>query len=123
MANQNFLDGGPAVWLARHTLGVEIDEDYPANRLGVIANQQPNNYPTVEVISNPAKKFIYLLIEDQITPFKYELYNSVGQLVLNGELTANESTIDISKISNGFYVFKIINWNQMMTSKIVIQND
>ncbi len=87
----------------------ENGEDSEVNsRNGIFAGKPVSIYRTFHerrVFGNPAQKFIYLFIKNQLTPFKYELYNSVGQLVLNGELAANESTIDISKISNGFYVF------------------
>ena len=107
----NFYDGETAVshlvskgandiFIARYPF-----PDFIVDSTVVIPNYCLNLYP------NPADKQITITITTDQIGVKYYLYDVIGRIVTQGELSQNENTIDVSNLNAGIFLVKI------MTSK------
>ena len=54
-------------------------------------------------------------------PSNFIIYNTVGQVIMQGMIKATETNIDISSEANGIYVVHVISTNSVGTFKIVKQ--
>lgn len=62
----------------------------------------------VKLYPNPANNAIALSIPgDMELPESYAIYNSLGQMVGNGKITANEQSFNISAYANGLYFISL----------------
>ena len=69
---------------------------------------------------NPASNYFIVETEGGLDPNAVvRLYDNRNQLVLSQELTNNKQTIDISSISNGLYIVKIINGAAVSTERLL----
>ena len=66
---------------------------------------------------NPFDQFYFL---DSPIPLKLEVYDVNGRMLLNKSLEIGENKIDLSRLSNGFYIFKYIDQNRSI-SKVIIK--
>lgn len=69
-------------------------------------HQVSDNGGIVEVVPNPATSFVEIN-QRQYTYNRYELYNELGQKMLQGPLTNNINSIDVRGLSNGLYYIKL----------------
>lgn len=53
----------------------------------------------------------------------FELYETSGIRVLGREVNGANTTIDVSRLSSGFYLIKVVSGNQVHTEKIEITRD
>jgi len=64
--------------------------------------------PLLEVYPNPAKDDLFILFNDyeQLSSLNLEIYNILGELVMNGEINSSPvaSKINIGKMASGCYV-------------------
>lgn len=74
-----------------------------------VANTECNLVTKVNVYPNPTTKMLYVQLGDVAAqPIKYQIFNQVGQVVLDGSiLTNNINSIDVSKLASGAYILKI----------------
>ncbi len=87
-------------------------------------------YAGIKVLANPTSDIIIypnptsglLNITTTATSATIEVYNIMGQNVLNNKLTNGANTIDIGKLSNGVYSIQIIQNNTLTFGKIVKTN-
>jgi hypothetical protein len=70
----------------------------------------------IKVYPNPVKDHFYI---DNCNGTTMTLYNSVGSLILNMNITSNHQTIDISSISKGIYFIKIAKDGRYEGEKII----
>lgn len=77
---------------------------------------------TFEVSPNPTKNILMIKTKfDDIGKSYFELFNSCGQLVSNGNITSNEHILDIAQFNSGLYFLKISNPKKISTIKIIIE--
>ena len=69
---------------------------------------------TVQISPNPATTELYINLASQETA-NYTIYNSVGQIVLQGKLQ-NNSTVNVQSLSSGIYYLRILD----ETMKVII---
>lgn len=75
----------------------------------------------ITVFPNPTSGVIQIKIKEWINDFKYEIYNTLGQVVRLNRLQNNE-IIDLGNLSNDIYFVKIteIDTNRSIVKKIVL---
>ncbi|MDZ4148302.1 MAG: T9SS type A sorting domain-containing protein [Flavobacteriaceae bacterium] len=82
---------------------------FPSATLSVIdleTNMEVIAYP------NPTSSVFNIQLHDNAThEMKYELYNLLGQSVLNGNILGNSAAIDVSHLPNAVYLLRISNQN------------
>lgn len=89
-----------------YTLAVNIDD---------LNNISINIYP------NPAKNFINIILQDNIKSTNLEIINENGQILITKLNISNKTTIDLSNFSKGIYFIKLINKNNTILKKVIIQ--
>ena len=87
--------------------------------VGLYENQQTE---TVTIFPNPAKDKLNFEIKTS-KEFMIELYNNLGQLLLEKKINSEKRTMDINHLSNGIYVIKIIDSQHNVNSKKIIINN
>jgi len=80
----------------------------------ITVNDQVNIYP------NPSKGRIYIETKDQIKLLSYMMYNFSGQIMLKGNLNANE--IELSNVPTGNYML-ILNTSAGVAKKIILKEN
>jgi hypothetical protein len=69
---------------------------------------------------NPVKNYLNLKISSNHIGSKYILYNSLGNVIISGEINSEFSLIDMNNISKGLYFLKI--GNNLNTAYKIIKN-
>lgn len=72
------------------------------------------------VYPNPAHDYITIMLEDQGNTTSYELYDILGNVIIEKKRMNNVATIDISNIANGIYFIDISNEKQHTAKKIIV---
>ncbi len=81
----------------------------------------PQNNAGVKVYPNPGNQFLMIEFRDN-APASIQLHNLLGQLVLSSESgNSLEKALDISSVSKGIYILKIILNKQIFTERIAIE--
>lgn len=77
----------------------------------------------ISLYPNPASNYINVEISNSnvIENYNIKLYNTVGELFFDSQLTSDLLTIDISSYSKGTYILTLTdNWGQMIATKYVV---
>ena len=77
------------------------------------------NTLNVEVYPNPAKHDLVYIVGGNHEPMDAKLYNLEGRLILSEEIKNN--SINISKLSSGVYMLKIISNSKSKVVKLIVQ--
>ena len=80
---------------------------------GVAENQNVK----VNVFPNPANDMVNINVNGE---FKYQLVNSLGQVVRNGKAN-NKATVSVSELNQGIYFLTITVGNQVSLQKVVVE--
>ncbi len=77
----------------------------------------------ISIFPNPTNGIVNISISYELAGnTSIEVYDAIGKLVIKENLTNNTSTINLSKVEDGMYVFKIINNNRAIKiGKVVKQ--
>jgi hypothetical protein len=78
-----------------------------ASGVSDVAHSELNLYP------NPTNGKIHILVPDENTNYKVEIYNSIGQLVVEQPLVSDE--VDIHQIEAGMYIIRLLDKNTGLT--------
>jgi hypothetical protein len=77
-----------------------------------------SNKVDVKVYPNPAKqKFTIEFKGDLKTRHTYTIFDIEGKIIMNGDISAKTTVVDISEFAKGTYFIKIENDNSMVYSK------
>jgi hypothetical protein len=71
------------------------------------------------IYPNPVQDKMEVMINKQSLNAKIQLYSTVGQLINTFSVTPGQNTIDVSNLSNGFYVVKLIDGEKVFTKKLI----
>ena len=89
---------------------------YDANQTaGMIENNGAN---LIEVYPNPCQNELNIKVNSTENSTKYEVFDSMGQIVQSGEIEPNNSTINTSEFPQGFYIISI-NGNEHQGFQVV----
>ena len=76
----------------------------------------------ISVFPNPVKDFMQIKINDFITgKYLWSLYNQIGQVQLQGEITECESKIDIKNLAPEIYILKVNRENEIIGTYRIIK--
>lgn len=76
-----------------------------------------NNY---DVFPNPAKQNVSVISKEGL-PFSIQLYNNLGQLVKEQEMSTGSMQLSLDQINSGIYFLKISDEMHQETHKIIIE--
>jgi hypothetical protein len=78
----------------------------------ILENQEANSG---EIFPNPANQMFF------VPKGRVMLYNLLGNLVYESSFVSNNNKIDLSSFSDGIYLVKLQNNNNIVTQKLIIQ--
>lgn len=97
-----------------------IDKDGKAQYSVVKQIDRKSSTPIIVVYPNPAKDFIYITAQDNITAIK--IINQSAQTVAQITMSAKQATIPVHRYSRGTYVVQLTLANgKVVTEKIVVE--
>jgi hypothetical protein len=77
-------------------------------------------YDGIVLYPNPATTSITLSIPQSIAlPETYVIYNSLGQVIMKGEISSHTSVMDVNKLSSGVYFVKVSNETSSKTLQFI----
>ena len=89
-----------------HVIIIEV-EGVGENAMRIVA------YP------NPTSGMLYLSVDAQ--QFDYEVYSAMGQAVMSGHVTGNETSLDLGDCPKGVYFISIICDGNRMVRKVIVR--
>lgn len=94
---------------------VQVDFDGNSHSYGPIYGSCKSVAIDIRVYPNPVDQLIYIVCPDNC---KFELYNSMGQL-MRSQTLISFNTIDISEIASGLYTVNIVGANYIHSEKLI----
>ncbi|MDP1725779.1 MAG: SBBP repeat-containing protein [Bacteroidota bacterium] len=89
-------------------------------KVGIKENMNPGNMDYVTIYPNPSNGIINVALLYPKNTIRFEIYNSIGELVYKQERISELNTIDMKTVSNGLYFVKITdNENKISTTKFL----
>jgi hypothetical protein len=82
----------------------------------LIYNSQINIYP------NPNNGEFLITLENTNQKNRIEIYNNIGELILEKELTNLTNEININRLSNGIYLLKIVGDGKLIKAEKIIKS-
>lgn len=83
----------------------------------------PETPITYSVYPNPANNFLNIKLTSNGNSVVLNIYNIMGELVINEELVSGNNTISVADLSDGVYFYSIIKNNAIVeTKKVVIKH-
>jgi len=80
------------------------------------------SYHKYNIYPNPASQILTVRCESDVPcTGSMQLYSLQGLLILQKEIIANETVIDISALPNGFYMVKVVDKKGVWVSKVVME--
>jgi hypothetical protein len=73
----------------------------------------------VKLYPNPANNILNITVSDNATPEGYTVYNSLGQLMDSGAITATTQSLNIAGYANGVYFVKLNKGEQSRTLQFI----
>lgn len=96
------------------TSSLRIDDiNLTVSPVGVAENSTKN----VGIYPNPATNNLFVNVASAA---KAELFNVIGEKVMNANLKAGINNMDISTLAEGSYIVRILNGSEVVTKKIVV---
>ena len=91
--------------------------------VSICTGVQEINKTSISVYPNPTNGVLNISIPSELTGLtSIEVYDAIGKLAVKETLSNDANTINLSKLENGMYVFKIINNNKTVkVGKVVKQ--
>ena len=77
-----------------------------------------NNQKAIRIYPNPANDKIYIECAE-IIELKVQIYNLLGECILQKELKSIDNSIDISSLVDGIYIIDIVMLNKILKQKLI----
>ena len=105
------ISEGVAIVTATITAGADCETDYEQSffiNVGNIGIVEVDNKSSLRVYPNPTNGELLIEYEQQtIDNAEYSIYNLVGQMVMQGKLSDETTTINVELLASGMYFLKI----------------
>ena len=115
-------EGGNAVFSARVMLGLNADDLGVSYRFkNPISNNSSQN---VMIYPNPSNSNVTIefTLESETYKANFELYDIIGKKVFSTVLTNKLSEINFKDLNSGIYIYKILNFNGMISKgKLILK--
>lgn len=85
------------------------------NNVGI---NEPIHDKLFSVFPNPAQSFISVKVDSKLIGSVYSIYDNTGRVVLSGKLNSLNTTIEVSNLSGGIYMFSV-GENMKQTFKVI----
>jgi len=73
-----------------------------------------------DVYPNPADRIVNISVKtDGVSHI--QIFNTMGQMVRSAELSSQTSTLDVSDLKSGLYIFRVVQKNRMSTQKVILK--
>ena len=93
----------------------EITDLYNTNTVGI---NEPLQGKLFSVFPNPAQSVITVKADSKLIGAVYSIYDNTGRVVLSGKLNSLNTTIELSNLSGGIYMFSV-GENMKQTFKVI----
>ncbi|MGZ4034601.1 MAG: T9SS type A sorting domain-containing protein, partial [Bacteroidia bacterium] len=101
-----------AGYSADNSIGTSLVFNTPADSIiinpSALGVDEINNETQISVYPNPSNGSFNLFISEPIKNGSVEVYNSLGELVLNEKITNQQNAIDLKDQMNGLYFLKVM---------------
>ena len=77
--------------------------------------------PSISLYPNPVSEILNLILPDNTTIERYEIYNLLGKKILSEKTIQNN--INVSELSNGIYLLKTFTNQMILTNKFIKTNN
>jgi hypothetical protein len=95
----------------------------PVNCTVTGINNSPGMSSTIDIFPNPSKGELFTQLKDGVIDSPMiEIYNSQGKLVYKEMQSDRLKSVDLSKLSNGIYLVKVLDKASILVSKKIILN-
>ena len=104
------------------TMCATSDGQYVEFNIHVIMNHVEGvgeNMVNIITYPNPTSGMLKLVVDAQ--QFDYEVYSAMGQVVMSGHVTSNETSLDLGDCPKGVYFISIVCEGNRMVKKVMIQ--
>ena len=61
----------------------------------------------MRIFPNPSRTVFNVAVENTVGPYRYRVFNSIGQLIRESEENKSNFTVDVSNLETGIYFFSI----------------
>ena len=78
--------------------------------------------PDIVAYPNPASENVTILFKDLETAAEYQLFDLFGRNLMNGKIMEEETTLNVSSLSNGIYILKVTAGNQILGTTKIVKN-
>ncbi len=112
---EEFTDLQVVVWVQDNETKFVLQSESSDLMVGIDEIPKDN----VQVFPNPASKNITVKAEAQLE--KFELYNNLGQLIIEKDIDFDQQSLDVSHLDPGVYFLKIQSENKIISRKLVIE--
>ncbi len=100
---------------------------YPLTNTGILIDLKLDAYVSVDepqaidmdIYPNPVADQINVSVEDYRNT-TLEVYNLLGKVVKTVELNSQNTQVDVSGLSNGTYIVRVMNGNKVSTKKVIV---
>jgi len=115
------IDSIEVTWLSGQ---VDFYENIDANVSitiveGELLNIEEPEIQQFQLFPNPAKGIVHINL-GEIAQGVFRIYDTTGKVVLEKEVDQQQSVIDITTLSTGFYITRIFTDNGILTRKLVV---
>ncbi|MGM0651010.1 MAG: T9SS type A sorting domain-containing protein, partial [Bacteroidota bacterium] len=76
----------------------------------------------IKVFPNPADNFVILKTDNECLGGELKIYNLTGRIIFTDEISKNITRVDVSGFKSGMYILHVINDDQNIKTKILIQH-
>jgi serine protease AprX len=73
------------------------------------------------IYPNPSNEFLFLKFSNTALVGKFVIYNNLGQMVLQNEVSQNNQKISVSNLTSGVYLYEFISNNSILLGKLMKQ--
>ena len=100
--------------------GQYVDFEVKVNMLYVSPQGVDENEFIVSVYPNPTNGLLNINVENS-NHFNYQIFNMIGQNVMNGDVDGSEAKVDMSNLEKGVYFVSIFDENQKFVERIIVK--
>ena len=79
-----------------------------------------NENVAILIYPNPTNGVLNINVEN-LNHYNYQIFNMIGQIVMNGNIDGNEARFDMSHLEKGIYFIEIFSENQKFVEKIIVK--
>ena len=107
IAIQSPYKGGYGVYTARIMLDFDPDENGVSWRIAEQTNEKEET--KIRVFPNPVKDVLFIEVQSEMSSYgaTLEVYNAMGQIMLNKTLNNKMEFINLESLTTGLYIYSI----------------